>query len=551
MLIELTAENVAIIDKETVQFGPGFTSITGETGAGKSLIVDSISLCLGDRADSTIVRSGATRAWVQAVFEIDQRIKSGVEEKGYASDDGLLYIQREIAAEGRSQCRINGRLAPVGVLREIGAWLADLHGQHDHQSLLDPNNHLAILDEWIGEDALTLRANVGSKFERLSELRSRLNELLRGEREREQQLDLLRFQVEELESANLRVGEITDLEAELKRLQNAEALATELRNAATCTFEGDPSAKELLSDAVKSLEASVAFDERLQSILDSLKTSLYTLDDAVAELRNASDTVEFNPARLEEIAGRIDELARLRRKYGDTEAEMLAFLETARRRKDDFENAEAGREMLESEIVDAESELKCECDKLSALRRTKAAEFQKTVSKELADLAMENARFETQMASKEPGPDGADEVEFVFSANKGESLKPLAKIASGGELSRVMLAIKCGMAGRGGVPTLIFDEVDAGLGGEAAAVVGKKLQNLAQNYQVIVITHLPQIACLASSQVHVDKVESSGRTVARAKPLSPDDRVREIARMLSGKSDKTAEAHARELLSWM
>ncbi|MCW5946055.1 MAG: DNA repair protein RecN [Fimbriimonadales bacterium] len=551
MLIELTAENVAIIDKETVQFGPGFTSITGETGAGKSLIVDSISLCLGDRADSTIVRSGATRAWVQAVFEVDERIKNRIAERGYAIDDGFLYIQREIAAEGRSQCRINGRLAPVGVLKEIGAWLADLHGQHDHQSLLDADNHLAILDDWIGENALTLRASVGSQFDRLSELRSRLNELLRGEREREQQLDLLRFQVEELESANLRVGEIGELEAELKRLQNAEALATELKSAATSTFEGDPSAKDLLSDAVKSLEASVAFDERLQAILDSLRTSLYTLDDAIAELRIASDTVEFNPTRLEEIAGRIDTLARLRRKYGDTEEEMLAFLETARMRKSDFENAEAGREMLESEIVAAESELRIDCDKLSTLRKTKAAEFQKTVSKELTELAMANARFETRISSKEPGPDGADEIEFVFSANKGESLKPLAKIASGGELSRVMLAIKCGMAGRGGVPTLIFDEVDAGLGGEAAAVVGKKLERLAQNYQVIVITHLPQIACRASSQIHIDKVESGGRTVARAKPLSPDDRVREIARMLSGKNDKTAEAHARELLSWM
>lgn len=551
MLIELTAENVAIIDKETVQFGPGFTSITGETGAGKSLIVDSISLCLGDRADSTIVRSGATRAWVQAVFEVDERVKGSIAEKGYAIDDGFLYIQREIAAEGRSQCRINGRLAPVGVLKEIGTWLADLHGQHDHQSLLDPDNHLAILDDWIGDSALTLRASVRFKFERLSELRSRLNELLRGEREREQQLDLLRFQVEELESANLRVGEIAELEAELKRLQNAEALAAELKNAATSTFEGDPSAKDLLSDAVKSLEASVAFDERLQTILDSLRTSLYTLDDAIAELRFACDAVEFNPTRLEEIAGRIDTLARLRRKYGDTEEDMLAFLETARKRRDDFENAEAGREMLESEIAVAESELRNDCDKLSTLRKTKAAEFQKTVANELKELAMENARFETRISSREPGPDGADEVEFVFSANKGESPKPLAKIASGGELSRVMLAIKCGMAGRGGVPTLIFDEVDAGLGGEAAAVVGKKLERLGQNYQVIVITHLPQIACRASSQVHVDKVESGGRTVARAKPLSPDDRVREIARMLSGKSDKTAEAHARELLSWM
>lgn len=550
MLLEITAENVAIIEKETVQFGPGFTSITGETGAGKSLIVGSISLCLGDRADSTIVRSGASRALVQAVFELDAPLRKRLEGMGFPCDDSLLYIQREVAAEGRSQCRINGKLAPVSALKEVGLLLADLHGQHDHQSLLDPDNHLSILDDWIGEEATKLRTDVAEAFCNLSELRSRWNELVRGEREREQQLDLLRFQVNELESAGIRVGELAELEAELKRLQNAETLAAQLQRAALSAYEGEPSAKELLSDAVRAIESVVGFDDRLQPVLDSAKSSLYILDDAIAGLRVSKDTVEFSPARLEEIAGRMDQLARLRRKYGDTESEMLQFLETARQRKHDLENAEEWQEKLQEQIAAAENELRAACEKLSKLRTKKAFEFQKTVAKELSDLAMNNAKFEVRIAPKEPSHDGADEIEFLFSANKGETMKPLAKIASGGELSRVMLAIKCGMAGRGGVPTLIFDEVDAGLGGEAAAVVGKKLERLAQSYQVIVITHLPQIACRASSQMHVDKVEVGGRTLARATALSPDGRVREIARMLSGKADETAEAHARELLAW-
>ncbi len=548
MLIEITAENVAIIDKESVQFGPGLTSITGETGAGKSLIVDSISLCLGDRSDSTIVRSGASRALVQAVFEVDADLRTKFEDMGCPCDDGLLYVQREVAAEGRSQCRVNGKLAPASALKAIGSLLADLHGQHDHQSLLNQDNHLSILDDWIGEDAATLRAQATSAFGELAEIRARLNELLRSERERDQQLDLLRFQVEELEKAGIRVGESDELEAEVRRLQNAELLAAQLKQAATDTYEGEPSAKELISDAVRSLESAVSIDERLQPILDSAKTALYTLDETIDGLRSAHDRVEFNPQRLEEIAGRLDLLARLRRKYGDTESEMLAFLANAQTRKEDLENAEAGREKLEAQVSVAEGALKAICNSLTQLRKAKATEFQETVESELTDLAMQRARFEARIEESDPGPDGANEVEFLFSANKGEELKPLAKIASGGELSRVMLAIKCGMAGRGGVPTLIFDEVDAGLGGEAAAVVGKKLEQLAQNYQVIVITHLPQIACRAVSQIHVDKSESEGRTVARARPLSSDDRVREIARMLSGRSGETAEAHARQML---
>jgi DNA repair protein RecN (Recombination protein N) len=550
MLVELTVENIAVIERAEFTLGSGFTAVTGETGAGKSLLVDSVALCLGERADADIVRTGAPKGVVFAVFEPGQETTRILEELGYAGEDGLLYIQREIAAEGRSQCRINGRLAPLSALKRVGDTLADLHGQHEHQSLLAPTNHLDVLDAWIGHEALNLRESISTCFSELQSKKRQLRELEQSDREREQRLDILRFQVGELEGAALQPGEILALEEELLRLKNAETLAASLESASNATYSGETTARDLLAMASKEIEAASEFDHRLESTAALLRASLFSLEDAIIGLRESVDQIEFDNDRIEVIAGRLDTIAKLRRKYGDTEQDMLHFLEQARESLNLLENATANREELAADIRTLEIELQALCDKLTTIRSQGASGFCELVAAELHDLAMAGARFSANLSTKAPEADGADSLEFLFSANTGEAERPLAKIASGGEISRVMLAVKTIMAGKGGVPTLVFDEVDTGLGGQTAAIVARKLEQLAENYQVIVVTHVPQIAGRATTHFAIEKVESGGRVATRARRLTSDQRVDEIARMLAGETvSQAAVENAKSLLA--
>lgn len=550
MLIELAAENIAIMDRVEVRFGPGFTAITGETGAGKSLLIDAISLCLGERADTGLVRKGSTSASVRAVFDPPASTRALLEELGYSIADEALFLQRDLAAEGKSGCRINGKTAPLSVLKQVGDSLADLHGQHEHQSLLNSGTHLGLLDAWIGDRAASCRAEVASAWENISALRSEIGELQKNVEERERMIDVLRFQVSEIEELGVKPGEIGELQDELRRLESSESLSTALESAKESLFNGETSAKDLVSKAVKELEAAASIDTSLTRFAESLRTAQLSIEEATEGVKVGIERLEFAPERIELIAGRLDEYSALRRKYGETEEKILEFLEKAQTDLDRLERMEALSSDTAARLQMAETEYSTLAKNLSELRRSSAAEFAGLVESELKELGMPAAQFTTEVTARPPGPDGIDHIEFGFSANAGEDAMPLSKIASGGEMSRVMLAVKTVMAGKGGIPTLIFDEIDAGLGGQTAAVVAKKLAALGENYQVLVITHVPQIAGKASAQVSIEKEIVDGRTVTRVRELSPDERVAEIARMVGGeKVAEAAIANARQLLA--
>jgi DNA repair protein RecN (Recombination protein N) len=552
VVIEITVENLAIIEHTNLVLGPGFTVLTGETGAGKSLLVDAIELALGERADSDLVRSGAARASVSVVIDLSAQrdLRARCEDLGIPLEDNLLYIQREVFAEGRSQCRVAGKLTPVASLKQLGAMLVDLHGQHDHQSLLHPDRHLGFLDGFIGEPAKRLIASVGEELTTAETLKRRLAAIRGGLRDREQRLDLLNYQIREIEEADPQVGELEALDNQLSRLRNAERLSQAAHSALASLFEGDGCATDLMGASIKSLEDSLRLDESIETVLEPLRTAFYSLQDGARELRAYQDAIQSDPGKLEEVAGRIDLLKRLRRKYGDDEAKVLEFLNGAKRERDLLSDVEGNEAEAEARLNEAEGRLHATCRKLTSLRTEEALRFAALVQEQIRELAMDKALFLVQVEQKIAEPDGADKVEFFFSANAGETPRPLAKIASGGEISRVMLGIKSAMAGLAGVPTLVFDEVDVGLGGRAAAVVAKKLEQLAQHYQVLVISHLPQIAGRATSHYRIEKLEQEGRVRTNVRPLSGDERVDEIGRMLSGdKLSESARSAARELLA--
>ncbi len=552
MIVELTVENVAIIERAQISVGPGFTVLTGETGAGKSLLVDAIELALGERADSDLVRAGCSRAVVSAVFDLSGSadLRQHCVDLGLNLEDQSLYVQREVFAEGRSQCRVGGRMAPVSALKSLGQLLVDLHGQHDHQSLLHADRHLGFLDGWIGEPASRQKAVVATRYAEWHHQQSRLAALRKGLRDREQRLDLLRFQIDEIESVDPQLGEMDELEGLLSRLTHRQKLVTAATESLVRLNDDESCAVDRLAASVRDLEHVERYDADLNSTLDPLRTALFTLEEAVRELRSYVDRLELDENQLELTAERIDKLRRLRRKYGEDERTVLAHLQDAREELDLLSEAEANEQELEASVKAAWANLELAATELTRMRTEKATEFSAHVQAQLRDLAMEKANFSVNLTPRTVDADGGDAVEFYFSANVGEPSRPLAKIASGGEISRVMLAIKTALAGRVGVPTLIFDEVDAGLSGRAAAVVANKLNELAAHYQVLAISHLPQIASRATAHFRIEKAEDRGRVSTVVRRLTHEERVEEIARMLAGEEvSESALANARELLS--
>lgn len=551
MLLELSVENIAIIESARIQLGQGFTALTGETGAGKSLLIDAISLALGGRADSDLVRTGAQRGIVTLAADLrdNPNAKAVCEELGATLDEDVLYIQREVSAEGRSSCRIGGKLVPVHVLRQIGELLVDLHGQHDHQSLLHAESHLQYLDAWIGSPAVILKLNISAQKRTVDEMQSRQNSLELDLRTREQRLDILRFQAEEIGAAQLEIGEFDRLEAESLRLRNADYLA---RNVQECieVLDGEEGGALLhLSAAIRSLETIQAFDPTISQLAEALRSSLFVAEDTKRELRLYGDAIDSEPRRIEEIADRLEVLRKLKRKYGDDEVAILQYLAEVESELEALRSWEESSEQLTQQLADANAELTKLASELSKIRKTHAKKFCALVQDQLRELAMEKAKFETHIEACPICESGGDSLQFMFSANSGEPVKALSKIASGGELSRVMLALKVALAGKAGVPTLIFDEVDAGLSGRAAAVVAKKLTELATHCQVLVISHLPQIASQATTHFRIEKVDTKGRVLTQVRELDRDERIAEIARLLAGETvGDSALQNAKELL---
>lgn len=576
-MLELAIRDFAIIDEIRVSFEPGFNALTGETGAGKSILIDALGAVLGDRVGADVVRTGAKLARVEATFDVTALlhrpdVAALLAELGVEPDEGLLILGREVTAGGRSTARINGRTATAGMLDRIGGLLVDVHGQSEHLTLLRPAAHLDILDRFAGLEEQ--RAELAERVAELREIRARIAEIESGARERAQRVDLLRFQVSEIEAAALRPGEEEDLLRERTILGNAERLATTATAAVALLAGGedafDPSAVPVVA-AVRQvrglLDELAALDPAVADLAIRAEEALDGLEDLAAEIRAYGEGVEADPRRLESVEDRLDLLKVLKRKYGQSVEEIVAFGEEAARELERLTGGEAGVEGLKEHELRLRDEVGRRASALSAARCEAGEGLARAVEQAVADLNMGRARFAVSTRQEDDptgvpfapngapprsvavDASGADRVEFLIAPNAGEALKPLGRVASGGEMARLMLALKSILSEADATPTLIFDEVDVGVGGRSGQVVGEKLAGLAETHQVLVITHLPQIAAFADAHFQIRKGERDGRVTSEVAPLEEPQRIEELAAMLDGLPVTSASrANAVELL---
>ncbi len=554
MLHSLSIRNFAIITRLDLEFGAGFNVLTGETGAGKSIIMDALNLILGGRAGAEMVRGGADKAVIDAVFDVARspELQSFIAEMGFDLEDDRLFIAREVTSVGKSACRVQGRPCTVAQLKELGDWLVDLHGQHEHQSLLAVSRHLDMLDDWGGKTIQDKRGEVGKAYAHLQSLKAERDQLEKDARERTHLLDLYQFQVKEIADSQLTVGEDEELATEYKRVANAQKLAESAGSAATSLSGGEigGGALDALNTAIRLLEEAAELDATLQPTLDAIKSASYELEEAERDLIRYQDNVELNPERITQIEDRLELIRTLKRKYGDTVEEIITYGTETAAKLDTLEHSEERGMQLNAEIEKASQKLQKLAEDLSKLRKKAAKEFESITLGDLRDLAMEKARFEVHLETVAPNAKGADKVEFLIATNPGEPLRPLAKVASGGEISRVMLAVKSAMARQEALPTMVFDEVDVGVGGRIASVIADKIETLSKSAQILCITHLAQIAARGDTHFSIEKHEENGRTVATVTPLSEAERVGEIARMIGGTGvTETVLQHAREMLA--
>ncbi len=550
MLLELHVENYAVVERLRVRFYPGLNVLTGETGSGKSIVVDALGLLFGGRAAADMLRSGAERARISGIFEISDASRPVLAEAGIETEDSELLIEREILAGGKSRAFAGSRPVTAAVLRDLAPALGDIHGQHDQQRLFEPAAQLEMLDSFGGHGDLL--SKVGELYRNWQNCSAELSELARTEKEKVRLLDLWTFQRNELDSARLKPGEDTELEAERRVQQNVTKLLDAANTAYTVLYDAPESAQAQIRTALRRLEDLCRIDPSLSPVLDVLRPAQIAVDDASATLRDYVASLEADPARLDEIESRLATIEKLRRKYGVTIDEMLEFLEDVRRNIALTESTAERRAELEKRQAKLAAEFTDTAEKLTEARQKAGSEIACRVKAELKDLAMERTAFEVRVSPASWSRSGADSVAFYVSANVGEEPRPIEKVASGGELSRIALALKTCLTGRSAdsARTLVFDEVDAGIGGTAADSVGRRLKTLAASNQVLCVTHLAQIAGFADHHYSVEKRESHGRTIAELHELTGDARTREIGRMLAGQR-LTPEVlrHAEQLIA--
>jgi DNA repair protein RecN (Recombination protein N) len=569
MIQELRIQNFAIIDHLELNFKSGLVILTGETGAGKSIIIDAVEALLGSRTDTTMVRTGADKALLEATFEIPETVRSQVHallvQENLLDDPNLVSISREIRSNARTIARVNGRIINLGLLKQLGEFLVDVHGQSEHLSLLRVSQHLDLLDSFA--DVRPLKEGYQDVYHHLQQVRRELETLRQAESEAARRTDILNFQINEIDSARLRPDEEDGLREERNRLANAEGLATEVQAAFQLLDEGSPespSATDLLGQALNSISSLARLDPSQSKTEEQARDLFEQLEELVLNLRNYFDGIEFNPKRLDQVEERLNLIQLLKRKYGRgssaTIQEVLDFARQARQQLDEISHAEERIELL----MDEESKL---LEKISTLGQSLSTERHKAAEKmaadvenELQNLSMDRARFRVEFTTQ-PDPTGVpfegekvafdatglERIEFLVAPNPGEGFKPLVKIASGGETSRLMLAIKNVLARADLVPTLIFDEIDQGIGGRVGAIVGHKLWGLARQHQVLCVTHLPQLAAFGEQHLQVLKTVHAGRTTTQVMQLEDDDRLHELASMMGNVNDNT-RGSARELL---
>jgi DNA repair protein RecN (Recombination protein N) len=558
MLSHLVIRNFAIISQLEIPFEPGLTVMTGETGAGKSIIVDALNLLLGGRASTEVIRTDEDQAVVEGIFDLarPERVNEVLSDRGIEAQESQVVIRRIVSRSGRNKVFINGSLTTVSTLADITGGLVDISGQHEHYSLFDASRHLDVLDAFaeLGGD----RREMSEAWAKVSELREALSTLQQNVRDRAQRIDFLRFQLEEIDNVAPEQGEDEELRRRLDVLRNAEKIAGAANGAVTSLYEDDDSAVSRIVTAGEGLRAAALHDASLSVFAERLDEARIVVEDVARELQGYADDIEDDPRELDRIQGRLEELRRLERKHGGDIEGVLAAAEEMRAELDDLENADERTAELEARLEKAEDAAFDVAQKLSRKRRAAARIFAEAIERELADLNMARTKFVVSfhpieepatVAEVELGPTGFDDVEYLIAPNVGEDPKPLSKIASGGEMSRIMLAIKTVHSDRDSVSTYIFDEVDAGIGGETADMVALKLRGTADQHQVLCITHLPQIASRGNQHYRVEKAAVKGRTQSTIRPLDTEERVDEIARMLGGArvTDKTRDA-ARELL---
>lgn len=550
MLSELRIRNFALIDRLTVRLGPGLNVLTGETGAGKSIIVGALSLLLGERASADVVRAGEDRASIEGVFDLSGRddLLRLLDERGVEVDDGVVVLKREVATGGRSRAWINGSPTTASVLGELGRALVDLHGQHEHQTLLKRDEQRAILDAYAGNEKAL--AKVAATHRELSALRRELDDLDRRRREAAQRADFLRFQADEIEAANLRPGEEEELEDEARRLSHSEELAALSGGLYDALTASDDALLGGVGGLRRSVDRLVAIDPAQDGLRELYETVYYSLQEMGDRVEKYAAGIEHDPVRLDEIRRRQDLIFRLKTKYGTTLEEVLEVGRVARGELDLLDGAGFEATALQKRIDAAHEAMQAAAADLTARREKALKKLGGEVNRILPELGMKGGTFEAaRIPLAAPGPHGAEDVEFRVSLNRGFEPKPIAQVASGGELARIMLALKTILARLDSVPTLIFDEVDTGIGGRVALQVGDKMREVAESHQVFAITHLPQIASRAHLHLLVSKAERGGRTTTDVAPLEATTRIHEIARMLGGDPESAVSLeHARELL---
>lgn len=553
MLERLIIENVALIDRLDLELGRGFTVLTGETGAGKSIIIDGIELVLGGRGSRELITHGKQKCRAEAVFDIsgEPQAQSALRELGIEAEDGEVTVMRELSVSGKSTARVNGVLLPVAMLKTLTGCLADIHGQHEHQSLLDDKNHLGVIDAYGEKSIAPAASRVGEVYGRYAAVRQKLNAGFLSEAERERRIDILKYQINEIESASPKAGEEESIKEELTLLTNAERIADAL-NGAGGALGGEPGAVSLLKRAADELSGVAGFSKQYEELSARLLDLYYEVEDASYSVRDLRLSAEFDPGRIDELEGRLDVLDGLKHKYGRTVGEVLEFADAARRELDSLTSGAEQRERLQAEKAALEAEYFSAAAQLTDARKKAADELCRLAREQLAALGMKKARISAAFAapeSPEPRENGMDEVSLLLSANEGEPLKPLSKVASGGELSRIMLALKTVITDADGIPTLVFDEVDTGISGSAANTVGLRMKHIAARHQVLCVTHLPQIAAFADTHFAVSKHEENGRTVTRVKRLEGAERPAELARIMGAEGDVSAAvSHAEELI---
>ena len=547
MLSLLHIENIAVIERSDISFDRGFNVLTGETGAGKSIVIDAICAVLGERAYRDMIRTGAAKASVRAVF-------TDVPEYPWFAENGVEYdpetiIQREIYLDGKNVCRVNGSLVTVSILRKLGIQLINIHGQHDSALLFDEANHLKFLDDFAENEAI--RADYSEKYSAVDSLRREIQRMTMDEGEKLRRMETLRYQIEEIEKAQLEAGEDEALEARRKVLQNSEKIADGMNAAVELLYGGDDTdgAAGLLAEAERALARISRYGEAISEIHEKVADLMYQVQDIAEVTRDARDDLAYSADELERIESRLDVIHRLRRKYGVTCADILEYLEKAKQELDEIEFADDHLERLKGKLQKAE---KCAWDAALVLRTSRkeaAVKLSQRILTELAQLDMPKVQFYCEFTELELTANGADAVAFYMSANAGEALKPMSKVASGGELARIMLAMKNVLAEQDQVPTLIFDEVDTGVSGRAAQKVAEKLKSVARNKQVLCVTHLPQIAAMGDTHMLIAKSERDGRTYTTVTPLDHEGRTREVARIIGGAAiTETTLKSAEEML---